>query len=58
MALKLRCDICGIPLNIKNIGYVKHPEDKNVKPVMRCKVCHSKLKEKKRQKTSSYMLIE
>jgi len=57
MTLKLKCDICGVPLNAKNIGLVIHPEDGG-KPIMRCKECHNKIKSKKRQKNSSYMLIE
>ncbi|MCD6478144.1 MAG: hypothetical protein J7K87_04010 [Candidatus Aenigmarchaeota archaeon] len=58
MALKLKCDICGVPLNAKNIGLVIHPAEKGSKPIMRCKICHSKIKGKKRQKNSSYMIID
>ncbi|MCD6367815.1 MAG: hypothetical protein J7L45_01890 [Candidatus Aenigmarchaeota archaeon] len=58
MALKLRCDICGVPLTAENIGIVKHPADKNIKPIMRCKECHRKIKGKRRKKSSSYLLIE
>ncbi len=58
MVLKLKCDICGKPLNASNIGYVLHPQEEGRRPIMRCKECHSKIKEKKRQRTSSYMIIE
>lgn len=58
MALKLKCDICGVPLTIDNIGIVIHPRDKSIKPIMRCKECHRKIKGKRRKKTSSYMIIE
>ena len=58
MALKLKCDICGVPLNQDNIGIVIHPVDKQLKPMMRCKECHGKIKGKRRKKNSSYMIID
>ena len=56
--LKLKCDICGKSLNFSNIGFVSHPHEDHLKAVMRCKGCHNKIKEKKRQRNSSYMIID
>lgn len=58
MTLKLKCDMCGVALKSDNIGFVSHPRENHLKPVMRCKKCHSKIKEKKRQRNSSYMIID
>lgn len=58
MSLNLKCDICGVSLNSDNIGIVKHPSEEHLKPVMRCKECHNKIKGKRRKKDSSYMIID
>ena len=58
MVLKLKCDMCGVALNFTNIGFVSHPQEDHLKPIMRCKKCHGKIKEKKRQRNSSYMIID
>ncbi len=56
--IKLKCEMCGTSLNSTNIGFVSHPQEEHLKPTMRCKKCHSKIKEKKRQRNSSYMIID
>lgn len=58
MVLKLKCDMCGVALNFTNIGFVSHPQEDHLKAVMRCKKCHGKIKEKKRQRNSSYMILD
>ena len=58
MALKLKCDICGVKLGSDNIGIVRHPVEKHLNPIMRCKECHGKIKGKRRKKNSSYMIID
>ena len=58
MSLKLKCDMCGKKLEYSNIGFVSHPREDHLKPTMRCKECHNKIKEKKRKRNSSYMILE
>jgi len=58
MVLKLKCDMCGTVLGATNIGFVSHPQEDHLKAIMRCKKCHSKIKEKKRQRNSSYLIID
>ena len=42
--LSMVCDICGVPLNMSNIGYIRNPIVPSIKPIQRCRECHRRLK--------------
>ena len=37
----MKCDICGVPITMKNLGYIKRPgKGENGRLIVECKKCH------------------
>ncbi len=59
MALDMDCHACGTGVKLENLGFARHPHaDLDKEPIVRCKECHRKTKDKYRNRSSSYTYIE